>query len=173
MKPSPKAPACATRPPLARMLRIHQALQSGSYPNATRLAADLEVSTKSIHRDLEFMRDRLELPLEFDPGTKFKYSNTGYILLGAVIEKASGLPYAEFMQRNIFDPLGLRDTGIEDPRKLVSKRAKGKVYFDYLQVGRGRTISALTASIWRTCSGLRVSSSISNFEGLRRTRTSL
>jgi predicted DNA-binding transcriptional regulator YafY len=50
------------------MLRIHQALQAGRYPNATKLAAELEVSTKSIHRDLEFMRDRLELPLEFDPG---------------------------------------------------------------------------------------------------------
>jgi proteasome accessory factor B len=48
------------------MLRIHQQIQSGSYPNATSLAMDLEVSTKSIQRDLEFMRDRLQLPLEFD-----------------------------------------------------------------------------------------------------------
>ena len=48
------------------MLRIHQAIQSGGYPNATTLAVELEVSTKSIHRDLEFMRDRLELPLEYD-----------------------------------------------------------------------------------------------------------
>jgi proteasome accessory factor B len=55
-----------SRPPLERMLRIHRAIQSGKYPNATTLAVDLEVSTKSIHRDLEFMRDRLELPVEFD-----------------------------------------------------------------------------------------------------------
>ena len=48
------------------MLRIHQTIQSGSFPNASRLAAELEVSTKSVHRDLEFMRDRLQLPLEFD-----------------------------------------------------------------------------------------------------------
>lgn len=47
------------------MLRIHQALQSGKFPNATALAVELEVSTKSIYRDLDFMRDRLELPLEF------------------------------------------------------------------------------------------------------------
>jgi proteasome accessory factor B len=53
------------RPPLERMLRIHQALQSGKYPNAFTLAGELEVSTKSIHRDFEFMRDRLELPLEY------------------------------------------------------------------------------------------------------------
>jgi predicted DNA-binding transcriptional regulator YafY len=47
------------------MLRIHQALQSGRHPNALILAAELEVSSKSIHRDLEFMRDRLELPLDY------------------------------------------------------------------------------------------------------------
>jgi proteasome accessory factor B len=55
-----------SRPPLERMLRIHQALQSGRHPNATTLAAEMEVSAKSIHRDLEFMRDRLELPLAYD-----------------------------------------------------------------------------------------------------------
>jgi len=48
------------------MLRIHQALHAGGYPNATTLARQLEVSTKSIHRDLEFMRDRLELPIQYD-----------------------------------------------------------------------------------------------------------
>ena len=57
------------------MLQIHQALQSGSYPNATTLASQLEVSTKSIHRDLEFMRDRLELPIQYD-GSRFGYFYT-------------------------------------------------------------------------------------------------
>lgn len=55
-----------SRPPLERMLRIHQEIQSGKFPNATSLAAGMEVSTKSIHRDMEFMRDRLSLPLEYD-----------------------------------------------------------------------------------------------------------
>jgi predicted DNA-binding transcriptional regulator YafY len=54
------------RAPLARMLRIHQAIQSGTHPTADRLAVDLEVSAKSIYRDLEFMRDRLELPLRYN-----------------------------------------------------------------------------------------------------------
>src|SRR5947207_15961351 len=49
------------------MLRIHQSIQSGKFPNASTLARELEVSTKSIHRDIEFMRDRLDLPLEYDP----------------------------------------------------------------------------------------------------------
>ena len=55
-----------TRPPLARMLQIHQALQAGGYPNASTLASQLEVCTKSIHRDLDFMRDRLKLPIQYD-----------------------------------------------------------------------------------------------------------
>ncbi len=57
------------------MLRIHQALQAGKHPNAATLARELEVSSKSIHRDLEFMRDRLELPIEYD-ASKFGYHYT-------------------------------------------------------------------------------------------------
>jgi predicted DNA-binding transcriptional regulator YafY len=48
------------------MLQIHQALQAGSYPNASTLAAHLDVSTKSIQRDLEFMRACLQLPIQYD-----------------------------------------------------------------------------------------------------------
>jgi proteasome accessory factor B len=48
------------------MLRIHQAVSSGQFPNASTLARKIEVATKTIHRDIEFMRDRLGLPLEYD-----------------------------------------------------------------------------------------------------------
>jgi len=56
-----------SRPPLERMLRIHQAVSAGKFPNASTLAREIEVATKTIHRDIEFMRDRLGLPIEFDP----------------------------------------------------------------------------------------------------------
>jgi proteasome accessory factor B len=65
LKPKPEK-TLHSRPPLERMLRIHQAIQSGRYPNAVTLARELEVSSKSIHRDFEFMRDRLQLPLQYD-----------------------------------------------------------------------------------------------------------
>ncbi len=48
-------------------MKIHEALQSGKFPNASTLSRELDISTKSIHRDLEFMRDRLNLPLEYNP----------------------------------------------------------------------------------------------------------
>jgi predicted DNA-binding transcriptional regulator YafY len=64
-----------SRPPLERMLRIHQSLSSGKFPNASTLARELEVSTKSVHRDIEFMRDRLNLPIEFDRAQNgFRYT---------------------------------------------------------------------------------------------------
>ena len=55
-----------SRPPLARMLQLHQQLQAGSFPNCRKLADELEVSTKTIQRDIDFMRDQLGMPIEYD-----------------------------------------------------------------------------------------------------------
>jgi predicted DNA-binding transcriptional regulator YafY len=74
------------------MLRIHQALQSAKYPNASTLARDLEVSTKSIHRDIEFMRDRLELPIEYD-GARHGYHYT---------EEVSAFPTVQITEGELF-----------------------------------------------------------------------
>ena len=64
-------------------------------------------------------------PLEFDPGTQFKYDNTGYVFLGAIIEKVSGEKYADYLRKHIFDPLGMADTGYDDPRTVLKYRASG------------------------------------------------
>jgi proteasome accessory factor B len=55
-----------SRPPLERMMRLHEKLKAGSFPNCRTLADELEVSTKTIQRDIDFMRDRLGLPIEYD-----------------------------------------------------------------------------------------------------------
>lgn len=62
---------------------------------------------------------------DFDPGTSYAYSNSGYLLLGAIVEKVSGQPYAQFLKANLLDPLGLRDTGIDDLAEIVPNRANG------------------------------------------------
>ena len=59
-------PATGSRPPLERMMRIHDAIQSGKFPNAAQLAKQLEVSPKSVQRDIEFMRERMNFPIEYD-----------------------------------------------------------------------------------------------------------
>ena len=56
---------CA-RPTMERMMRIHQILQREQYPNCTTLGKDLEVVPRTVIRDLEFMRDRLGLPIAYD-----------------------------------------------------------------------------------------------------------
>src|SRR5438105_4326482 len=76
MKTSEKSPHTPNaRPPYERMMRIHHALQSGKYPNASLLAREMEVSPKSIHRDMEFMRDRMDLPVEYDDSKKGYFYN--------------------------------------------------------------------------------------------------
>src|SRR5499427_2846732 len=58
--------ALHSRPPLARMMHMHAHLQSRRYPNCRKLADELEVSTKTVQRDIDFMRYRLGLPIEYD-----------------------------------------------------------------------------------------------------------
>jgi proteasome accessory factor B len=85
-------PSLHSRPPLERMLRIHQELQVGGFPNATKLAREVAVSTKTIHRDIEFMRDRLNLQIEFDK------TRNGYFYTGEV----SSFPTMQITEGEIF-----------------------------------------------------------------------
>lgn len=64
-------------------------------------------------------------PLSFVPGTRFAYSNSGYVLLGAIIERVSGLPYADFLAQKIFKPLGLSNTAYEGHERSAAVRAVG------------------------------------------------
>jgi CubicO group peptidase (beta-lactamase class C family) len=64
-------------------------------------------------------------PLEFQPGEKWNYSNSGYVLLGYLIEKISGQSYSEFVQQNIFTPLGMKDSGYDSNSTVIAHRAAG------------------------------------------------
>ena len=57
----------SSRPPLERMMQIHAQLKAARFPNCRKIADTLEVSSKTIQRDIDFMRDRLGLPIEYDP----------------------------------------------------------------------------------------------------------
>jgi len=82
-----------SRPPLERMLRIHQAIQAGSFPNARTLAREREVSTKSIQRDIGFMRDRLNLPIEYD-AVRNGYHYTGEVSAFPTLQITEGELFA-------------------------------------------------------------------------------
>lgn len=60
-------------------------------------------------------------PLEFEPGTKFQYSNLGFATAGRIIEVLSGMPYEKFLEARIFRPLGLKDSYIYPPKEKYSR----------------------------------------------------
>jgi len=64
-------------------------------------------------------------PLDFDPGEEWHYSNSGYILLGYIIEKVSGVSYADFIQKNIFDKLEMKHSYYGSKSSLIPNRASG------------------------------------------------
>jgi CubicO group peptidase (beta-lactamase class C family) len=71
---------------------------------------------------VDIFRDK---PLEFKPGEKMSYSNSGYILLGYLLETVSGETYQNFIQKNIFDPLGMKDSGYDSNSAIIPRRASG------------------------------------------------
>ena len=66
-----------------------------------------------------------DLPLDFPPGTQYSLTNSGYILLGTIIENVSGQPYAAFIQENIFDPLQMKNSGYGDAQHTGQDHAVG------------------------------------------------
>ncbi|WP_315728058.1 serine hydrolase domain-containing protein [Sphingosinicella rhizophila] len=68
---------------------------------------------------------KLDTLYDFDPGTGYNYSNSGYYLLGAIIEKVSGQPFAAFLKARLLVPLGLHDTAVDDTSEIVPNRANG------------------------------------------------
>ena len=101
------------------MLRIHQAIRSGKFPNASTLARGLEVSTKSIHRDIDFMRDRLELPIEYD-GRRFGYWYTGEVSAFPTLHITEGELFALIVAEKALQQY--RGTNFEKPLLSAIKK---------------------------------------------------
>ncbi len=63
--------------------------------------------------------------LEFEPGSKFAYNNSGYVVLGAVIEQIAGKSYEKVLQERIFDPIGMKASGYDHSEAVIARRAAG------------------------------------------------
>lgn len=119
-------------PPSWQSITLHQLLtHTSGIPNY----AGMQRVDSVLNRTGATMRELVEVaatqPLEFQPGTQLRYTNTGYVLLGMVIEKVSGLSYAEFLQKNIFDPLGMKDSGYDRQATILPQRASGYMRKDH------------------------------------------
>jgi CubicO group peptidase (beta-lactamase class C family) len=74
---------------------------------------------------LETMGRFRDKPLECQPGERFKYDSSGYLLLGYIIERASGEHYEDFVRKNIYEPLGMTNSGYDHPSTILKNRASG------------------------------------------------
>lgn len=83
---------------------------------------EIQVQPLSAEEIIALFKDK---PLEFEPGTKYAYSNSGYILLGFILEKVSGKPYDLLLKENIFEPLGMNDSGYDWNHLILKNRASG------------------------------------------------
>jgi D-alanyl-D-alanine carboxypeptidase len=92
-----------------------------SYTSSPSYMATMMVP-KTVDQMVAGFRD---LPLEFEPGSQFKYNNSGYFLLGVLLEGVTGHPYERVLRDQIFTPLGMRDSGYDSPTRILPMRASG------------------------------------------------
>jgi CubicO group peptidase (beta-lactamase class C family) len=104
---------------------IHHLLtHTSGIPAYTGIASWRETNMvpKTVDQIVAIFRDR---PLQWTPGEKYAYNNSGYYLLGIVIEKAAGKKYEQALQEMILTPLGLADTGYDWSATIIPRRASG------------------------------------------------
>jgi CubicO group peptidase (beta-lactamase class C family) len=95
-------------------------------PNFTEFPAYLKTESVPVTPEQLVARFR-DKPLDFAPGTSWKYSNSGYALLGYLIERISGMSYARFVRDNIFVPLGMKNSGYDSSAQKIPEHATGYV----------------------------------------------
>ncbi len=81
----------------------------------------------------EFIKQHCSGNLEFEPGSRYLYNNSGYFILGAIIEHVTGMRYEDALHKFILDPLGLKNTGYDHFQTIIPQRATGydKTFIDY------------------------------------------
>ena len=107
-------------------ITIHHLLtHSSGIPNYTSFPKFFEDKSRNPYTPSQFIQEFQDMELEFQPGEKFAYSNSGYFLLGAIIEKVTGKTYEENLKEKIFDPLNMKDSGFDHHEKILKNRATG------------------------------------------------
>ncbi|HSE23701.1 MAG TPA: serine hydrolase [Pyrinomonadaceae bacterium] len=81
--------------------------------------------SRNPYKVADFVKKYTSGDLLFEPGSKFAYNNSGYFLLGAIIERVTGKPYEQVLRENILDPVGMKNTGYDHWETIIQKRATG------------------------------------------------
>jgi len=103
----------------------HLLIHSSGIPNYTSFPGFFEEVSRDYYKPEEFVKRFQDKELEFTPGEKFSYSNSGYFLLGVIIEKLTGKTYEKMLHDKIFSPLGMNDSGYDNHGEIIMNRATG------------------------------------------------
>src|SRR5690349_2276950 len=116
------------RKDVGEKVTIHNLLtHTSGIPSYTSQPGFFENVSRNPYKVDEFVKKYASGDLEFAPGSKFVYDNSGYFLLGAIIEHVTGKPYEQVLKENIFDPVGMKNTGYDHHDTIIAKRATGYV----------------------------------------------
>ena len=109
-------------------ITVHHLLtHSSGLPNYTDNGNFFKQDSKQHFSVSDFVRVYCSGDLEFKPGSKFSYSNSGYFILGAIIEAVTKKPYEVVLKERILKPLGMEHTGYDKTEELIDRRASGYV----------------------------------------------
>jgi len=103
----------------------HLLTHTSGIPNYTSFPKFMEDESRTPYTPAAFVKMFDEKELDFTPGKKFSYSNSGYFLLGVIVEKLSGKTYEQMLQDKIFTPLNMNDTGYDNHGDILKNRATG------------------------------------------------
>jgi CubicO group peptidase (beta-lactamase class C family) len=110
----------------ADLITIHHLLtHTSGIPDFTSFPNYHSDLMKTPHKPVELVKLFADSVLQFTPGEKFKYSNSGYILLGYIIESVTGKTYAQVLQDKIFTPLKMINTGVDYNNTIAKNKASG------------------------------------------------
>ena len=103
----------------------HLLTHTSGIPNYTSFPTFMKDHSRNPYTPEEFVKTFADMELDFTPGEKFSYSNSGYFLLGVLVEKLSGKSYEQMLQDKIFIPLNMKDSGYDNHEDILKNRATG------------------------------------------------
>ncbi|WP_396601299.1 serine hydrolase [Algibacter sp. R77976] len=108
------------------IITVHHLLtHTSGIPNYTSFPKFFEEESRNPYTPDEFVKKFYEKELDFEPGKQFSYSNSGYFLLGVIVEKLTGNTYEEQLHEKIFTPLNMTATGYDNHADILKNRATG------------------------------------------------
>src|SRR5215211_7503722 len=114
------------RKDVGEKVTVHHLLtHTSGIPSYTSQPGVFENVSRNPYNVGEFVKKYASSNLEFEPGSKYSYNNSGYFLLGAIIEQITGKPYEQVLKENILDPAGMKNTGYDHHDTIIPKRASG------------------------------------------------